>query len=106
MIDEQRILKLAARPREGRAGEDEFSAAARIRTVSFLDRESDPLAMPIRWSAALCGSTREATTAVDAEELCAVCPISAECSTALMAGAPAHVSRWRDRLNRGQAIAS
>ncbi|MEU9776731.1 hypothetical protein [Streptomyces sp. NPDC047968] len=106
MIDEQRILKLAARPREGRAGEDKFSAATRIRTMSFLDRESDPLAMPIRWSAAACDSAQEATTAVDAEKLCIACPISTECSTALMAGAPAHVSRWRDRLNRGQAIAS
>ncbi|UQA93795.1 hypothetical protein [Streptomyces halobius] len=40
-------------------------------------------------------------TAEDAVRVCSVCPIRSDCGTAVPAGAPAEVQRWRERADGG-----
>ncbi len=106
VIDEQRILALSKQPRSGRPGSEERDLAATARVLSYLHGETGRLAMPIRWSAALCVTASQVDSSKqvregDPAEVCGQCPIARECSTALAAGAPVEVRRWRERVDGG-----
>lgn len=101
MIDPQRIIALAQEPR--RREQSGRHSTDRALTLNGLHGRSDPLARPVAWSAALCtgrrGDAGKGASKVEAARLCAVCPISGDCRSAFLAGAPVSVRRWRQRVD-------
>lgn len=106
VIDVQRVLALSRQPRHS-GGETSPDRAQLLLALGGLDCESSPLARPIAWSEAACRSTERRTGAGEAPRaLCVMCPLDEDCRVALTAGAPAEVQRWRERVDRGRALAA
>ncbi|MGB8946515.1 MAG: hypothetical protein WCD21_40715 [Streptomyces sp.] len=108
MIDAQRIVALAKLPSPKGTGTGRDNSAEIARALSHLHREPDLTARPILWSSGLCavqpleaGEGGELIAAEDAVRVCGVCPIRQHCHTAVMAGAPVDVRRWRERADQG-----
>ncbi len=104
MIDRQRILALAqqSRPR----AEARELAVDQLLALTLLRTENAPLARPIAWSAALCDSLGEERppTQERAAQVCATCPISEPCRTAVTIGMPESARAWRERLSGGLSL--
>ncbi|MFC4512150.1 hypothetical protein [Streptomyces ehimensis] len=97
MIDKQRILALAqqSRPRV----EASERAVDHLLALRLLHSQDSPLARPIAWSAALCGSRGELDSVAreEAARVCVACPISEPCRTAIVTGMPESARAWRER---------
>ncbi|MEU1307742.1 hypothetical protein ABZ419_02435 [Streptomyces cinnamoneus] len=104
MIDKQRILALAqqSRPR----AEARELAVDQLLTLNLLHAQDAPLARPIAWSAALCDRRDEvgAASREEAARVCATCPISESCRSAVVAGMPESARAWRERLGGGLSL--
>ncbi|MGX1668502.1 hypothetical protein [Streptomyces sp. NPDC055400] len=108
MIDAQRIVALAKLPSPKGTGTDQNNDVEIVRILSGLHYEPDRAARPVLWSQGLCAvqplTTSEGGALIAAEDavrVCAVCPIRQDCHTAVTAGAPIEVRRWRERADGG-----
>lgn len=105
VIDVQRIIALSQQPRRGTSGGEPASASQTLLILGDLGHADGVLARPIAWSQATCRSpTRRSEAGGSPKELCAACPIDVDCRSALLAGAPAEVQRWRERMDGGRAL--
>jgi hypothetical protein len=110
-IDAQRVAALAKLPRRGRQGSGSFDPAKVTQVLGLCGRMDDRLGRPVAWSSAACvnrtggddGSGPEITRD-EARTVCVRCPIREDCATALMAGAPAVVRQWRERVDGGRTL--
>ncbi|WKV74197.1 hypothetical protein AW27_023435 [Streptomyces sp. PCS3-D2] len=107
MIDVQRVIALSQQPRQGSTTGTPVDPSRALMLLSDLGNTSEPLARPIAWSAAACRSAAAAMqSAGSPADLCRTCPIRHDCAGALLAGAPAEVRAWRDRVEAGGLLAA
>lgn len=105
MIDVQRINALSKQPRQPGSEGSPADRSHTLRMLGDLGHEDSVLARPIAWSEAACLNTlRRSEAGGTPRKLCAACPINADCRVALLAGAPAEVQGWRERLDGGRVL--